>query len=428
MHFIVHWMDTYGYVILVLLLVLEMLALPLPGEMLMSYVGLQVFHGTFSWPLSILLAWIGTCTGVTGAYWIGNRLGHPFFEKYGSRIHMGPDRLNQVSEWFAKFGNKLLVFAYFIPGVRHITGYFAGVTRIPFRSYAVYAYAGALLWTGTFISLGRLLGPEWEHFHRAATRYLIIGGCIALAAMIIVYAYRKYRRQIFDTAADLLGRGAASLHSLRKLRLLVTTACVVFLTFFALMVRLIEDFFSHEFTRFDRVTSYIIHELFDERWAAWMRGFAFLASMQVLVPIVAVSAAWILLRSRERRIELGFTVVLVIGGELWEEGLRRLFHRLDTGTAGFAFPSEQTFITLIYIGFAAYLLVRHRTAAWLRTAAFLLVIAVSLLVGLSRIYFGIQFPSDVAAGYVFGGVWLSLNIVLMEIFRFIKRSKGGNES
>jgi membrane-associated phospholipid phosphatase len=45
------------------------------------------------------------------------------------------------------------------------------------------------------------------------------------------------------------------------------------------------------------------------------------------------------------------------------------------------------------------------------------------VVGISRIYFDIQFPGDVVAGYVFGGVWLSFNIVLMEIFRFLRHNK-----
>jgi membrane-associated phospholipid phosphatase len=47
----------------------------------------------------------------------------------------------------------------------------------------------------------------------------------------------------------------------------------------------------------------------------------------------------------------------------------------------------------------------------------------ALLVGISRIYFDVQYPSDVVAGYVFGGVWLSLNIVLLEIFRIIQKEK-----
>jgi membrane-associated phospholipid phosphatase len=47
----------------------------------------------------------------------------------------------------------------------------------------------------------------------------------------------------------------------------------------------------------------------------------------------------------------------------------------------------------------------------------------ALLVGLCRIYLDLQYPSDVVAGYVFGVVWLRLNIVLLEIFRFLQKEK-----
>ncbi|MHC5547611.1 phosphatase PAP2 family protein [Bacillus subtilis] len=50
-----------------------------------------------------------------------------------------------------------------------------------------------------------------------------------------------------------------------------------------------------------------------------------------------------------------------------------------------------------------------------------LLIIVLFLIGLSRVYFNEQYPSDVAAGYAFGGVWLSLNVLVMELFRFSRR-------
>jgi hypothetical protein len=40
---------------------------------------------------------------------------------------------------------------------------------MPFRIFSIYAYTGALLWTGTFISLGKILGPKWEEYHPVIT-------------------------------------------------------------------------------------------------------------------------------------------------------------------------------------------------------------------------------------------------------------------
>ena len=126
------------------------------------------------------MAGIGSFTGMTISYWLGKKLGTPFFHKHGHRIHLGPEKSNRTSKWFNNYGNKLLLIDYFIPGVRHFTGYFSGITQIPFRTYNFYAYSGAFIWTGTFISLGKLLGPPWEQFETSIRKYFFVGSVIVI--------------------------------------------------------------------------------------------------------------------------------------------------------------------------------------------------------------------------------------------------------
>lgn len=422
-HFIQNLMDQYGYYVLGIALMLETLALPLPGEVLMTYTGLMVFQGHLNWTISILTAGLGASIGMTISYWIGYKLGPPFFEKYGSKIHFGPDKLKKTSLWFESYGNKLLIIAYFIPGIRHFTGYFSGVTRMPFRTYMVYAYIGAFIWTGTFISLGKILGPKWEQFHQTITKYLIIAGIIAAVTFIIVYVFKRYRSHMYDVTVVGLIKGVKTFHSLGRVKFLVLVSFGVFLALFILMWGLVQDFLANEFADFDAVTSYIVHAIFDESWTEWMIRFTYLASLKVLLTTVALVVIWILIKGTDRMLEVGFLLIVLVGGELWDEGLRRLFHRSGPNNLLDTFPSEQTLITIIFLGFAVYLLVRHTNIAWVRTGAVLLVLTVSFFAGISRIYLDTQYPSDVVAGYVFGGVWLSLNIVLLEIFRFIRNNK-----
>ena len=56
MQFLTNWIEHYGYVILFLSLMLELIALPIPGEFLMGYAGVLVFQGKFSWILSIIIS------------------------------------------------------------------------------------------------------------------------------------------------------------------------------------------------------------------------------------------------------------------------------------------------------------------------------------------------------------------------------------
>ena len=215
------WIDQYGYFVLLIGLMLELIALPVPGEVLMSYAGLLVFQGKLGWLMSILSADIGSSLGITIAYFIGYKLGAPFFRKHGSRIHLTPERLDKTSQWFEKYGNKMLIIGYFIPGVRHITGYFSGMMRISYRAFALYAYIGAFLWTGCFITLGKILGPKWEVFHGAIKKYLIIGGIIVAIVLLAVYLYKTKKQQILDGLVLILIKLLETFHSFGKVKLLV---------------------------------------------------------------------------------------------------------------------------------------------------------------------------------------------------------------
>jgi len=419
-----HAMDSYGYLVLFAALLLELMALPLPGEVLMSYAGLMVYQGQLHWGFSVLAAGAGSSLGMTLAYILGKILGRPFFEKHGARVHFGPEKLERTSKWFDRYGNGVLVIAYFLPGIRHITGYFSGIVRIPFRTYMIFAYTGAFLWTGAFISLGKLLGPKWKEFHHTIQKYLLIAGILAAMVFLAVWMYRRYKEPLQDRLIRLLDRSLDLFHSLGRVRLLVSATFIIFLLLLAWMGGLIQDFLANEFGEFDSLTMFLVHVIFDERFIPFMTRFSVLGTPPFLLFVGAATLAQVIWRGKDRLLESGFLVFVLAGGEVWSRGLRALFQWIRPVRVSEAFPGEQTLMTLALAGFAAFLFVRHRKNVGAHLWATLLVLLLSFLAGLSRISLGLQLPSDAVAGYAFGGVWLSLNILLLEIFRLLRRKKG----
>jgi len=418
---LINLLEHYGYWVLFFALLLEMLALPLPGELLMSYAGLAVFEGKLNWLLCIVAAGTGTSLGITLSYWIGYQLGTPFFEKYGTRVHLGTDKLDMVSKWYQKYGYKVLIIAYFIPGVRHITGYFSGTTKLSFRKYAIFAYSGAFFWVSVFILLGELLGPKWEQYHHKINMYMIIFGVILVGIFIGIYMYRNYRNQIKDKLLSILSNGLVRYNSIRKIKVIIICAFASLVLFFTLLIGLIEDFLAHEFALFDEVGSYMIHQIFNSSWKDLMNRFALLGSYYVFVPIVVLAIGCMWMKSKVRLLEMSFLAVVIVGGKVLIEGLHLLFLSISPTT--FNFPSEQTFNALTVYGFTAYLLGRHFRDVKTRITLSLVVIVICLLVGISSIFLNIQYPSDVSAGYLFGGTWISLNVILLEIFRLMQKYK-----
>lgn len=199
-------LDDYGYIVLFFSLILELIALPLPGETLMSYCGYLVYKGKLNWGISIIISAIGTIIGITISYFIGKTLGISFFHKYGNYIHMGPKKFKKVSNWFEAYGNKLLIISYFIPGVRHFTGYFSGITDISFKKFAINAYLGAFIWTFFFITFGKILGDQWNKMHSYVNKYIVVIGIILIAFILIVVAVKYYRSKIKDVICNLVNK------------------------------------------------------------------------------------------------------------------------------------------------------------------------------------------------------------------------------
>ncbi|RIW35145.1 PAP2 family protein [Bacillus salacetis] len=87
---------------------------------------------------------------------------------------------------------------------------------------------------------------------------------------------------------------------------------------------------------------------------------------------------------------------------------------------GYSFPSGHSMGSFILYGalaFAVFRLYDHRWSKFIGAAALLLLV---LLIGLSRIYLGVHYPSDILGGFSAGGVWLAFSIL---VYTFIKGAR-----
>ena len=429
MQSVIGLINHYGYIILFSALVLELIAFPLPGELMMTYCGFLVYQSQMNWIISIIVATAGVIVGITMSYFIGTKLGVKFFEKYGSYIHLGPNKIEKTSKWFKSSGNKLLILAYFIPGVRHITGYFSGITKISYKRFALNAYFGAFLWTATFISLGKVLGPNWDKFHSYISRYLIIGSIIISLIMIIIYAYRNHKTRIIETTYKILNTSITTFHSMGRMKVVIAGVAVAFLGFSVLVIGVIQDYLSHEFEQFDIVVSYLVKAIFDSKCAQLIGLFELFTSIKVLVPLTIFMFIWIIRRNTNRILEMQFLFIVIGGGEILQYALRHVFRRLGPSSISiisnnqYTFPSNQSLMAIVAYGFFVYLIVRHVKRAWAKTVVLIVTLFICILSGLNPIFFQTQYPSDVYAGYVFGGVWLTINIILLEVYRILPKMK-----
>ncbi|WNC14230.1 DedA family protein [Brevibacillus brevis] len=180
----------YGYVGIFVALALGVVGVPIPDEVLMTYAGYAVSRGVLYMPYTLISAFLGASAGISISYWIGLKWGLPLLLKVGPYLHISPKKIESTQRMFTKYGPYLLLVGYFLPGVRHISAYLAGIASMEFRRFAGFAYAGALIWSITFLFLGRTLEKEWfkvvVYIRHYGLTSLMIAVSVALAAYLII--------------------------------------------------------------------------------------------------------------------------------------------------------------------------------------------------------------------------------------------------
>lgn len=148
------YIDLYGYLIIFVFLFFGIVGIPAPEESLLFLIGVLIAQHTLSFKLAVLCAFLGVFSGMLTAFVCGKYIGYPFINKYGKYVGITRERLGKVKGKYKKNIRKTLVFGFYMPGIRQISPYFAGIANVPFYMFFLFSLVGTLLWTIPFIVVG----------------------------------------------------------------------------------------------------------------------------------------------------------------------------------------------------------------------------------------------------------------------------------
>ena len=187
-----HLISTYGYVGIFASLMAGIIGLPVPDETILMFAGYLIFKGYLQPLPTFASAFAGACCGITVSYYLGRSAGAYLLSRYGSRLHLDPARLERVHVWFQRLGKWTLFFGYFIMGVRHLTALVAGSSRLQFRVFALFAYAGVLFWTLSFLGVGYFLGEELPQVLKQLRHYYLLASGLVVLAVVVFFMVRYF--------------------------------------------------------------------------------------------------------------------------------------------------------------------------------------------------------------------------------------------
>jgi membrane-associated protein len=154
--------DNMIYVILFLVIFIEtgVVIMPfLPGDSLLFTAGLFARLGYLNLAFLFLLLFIAAVLGDNTNYWIGRKLGLRVLQiKFRGKSIVKQKYLDQTHQFFEKHGTKAIIMARFVPIVRTVTPFVAGIGKMKYSRFFSFDVVGGFLWIGSMTLAGYFLG------------------------------------------------------------------------------------------------------------------------------------------------------------------------------------------------------------------------------------------------------------------------------
>ncbi|AEV81503.1 alkaline phosphatase [Actinoplanes sp. SE50] len=205
LHSVAPILDRWGYLALAGVIGVESFGVPAPGQTIMVAAAIYAGAGRMNIYVVALICFVAAVLGDNIGYWIGLRGGRAVVNRFGRYIFVTPERLEKAEQFFARRGNRIIVVARFIDGLRQLNGVIAGITRMPWRTFLLYNAIGAALWVGWWTTVSYLLGQNLVTIIDQAHRYkwpAIALVVLAVATYVALHVRHIRRRRARAAAAQ----------------------------------------------------------------------------------------------------------------------------------------------------------------------------------------------------------------------------------
>ena len=434
-------LGVFGYWVVLIFSLLESLAfvgIVVPGAVVVVFAGVLSAQGYLDLGDLIWFAAIGAILGDTISYYLGSR-GKYLFRPESRFFKLS--HLERGEQFFKRHGGKSIFLGRFIGPLRPIVPFIAGLSKMPMRTFLVWNIASGILWAATHVLLGYAFGNVLGVVEVWSSRVglFLFGAAVFVFALwyglsrsrpffsFLVSIWESITRAIaenpdvvrFKEQHSRLVRFVRNRLDARRFSgRTLTLLSLGILYAFSLLVGIVEDVIrSDSIVAIDQRVANLVFAFRDTELLNFFTWATFLGKWEMVVvgAILSIFLLWVWGRDR---FALPLAVA-VVGAELFTTLGKIALHRPRPDIAyyiehGFSFPSGHATIAVAFYGFFAYILVRT-ASSWSRKVAYGVgALSLIALIGVSRIYLGVHYVSDVLAGYAVGFLWLLIAVSISE--------------
>jgi membrane protein DedA with SNARE-associated domain len=188
---IIPFVQEHGYWIVGVVLLIENMGIPVPGELILISAGLLAFEGHLD--VAAIAAWalVGAIVGDNLGYLLGRRYGSALLRGYCRLFRVTQDRLEKTQEIFLRYSGWAVFLGRFVALLRIFAGPIAGILGMSWRHFLVCNAAGAVIWVGAILGGSYLFGANIRPIISAVG----IWGVVA-AALAVLYIKIRITRSL----------------------------------------------------------------------------------------------------------------------------------------------------------------------------------------------------------------------------------------
>jgi len=183
-----HLLERYGYLVLFLLVGLESVGVPMPGETALLTAAALAAAGRLDIAIVVVVAAAGAILGDNGGYWIGRRGGIALARRYGTLLRLDATKLERAHAFFDRHGAKTVFFGRFVALLRTWAALLAGVGEMRYRTFMLYNALGGVVWAAAYGAVGYFFGrnlPRVERWIGAAGWWLAAAVGAGILALLL---------------------------------------------------------------------------------------------------------------------------------------------------------------------------------------------------------------------------------------------------
>lgn len=390
----------FGYVVIFIIALLEstpFIGTLVPGATLIGFAGFLASQGYFSFSLLVLFCSIGALTGDLLGFFLGKNGSH-YFKNENKFLKL--EHLNKGEAFFNKHGKKSIFIARFIGPIRAIVPFIAGLSKMKFREFMSWNALSAICWAYVYLGVGYFFGKTFGKIEIWITRTTSLILISALISGLIIFYYRFIRIQHIKKANFLIAL-------ISVLIFLTMSACVFLGTSTNKLDFSIVENVSHIRSTYGISLMMAITNLGDK---------IFIIGATIILSIA------LFLRKRKQ-----FSIILlgsIATSAVLSLILKFIFHRARPPFGVYpeslnSFPSGHSSLAMAFYGFIIFLILREQKSATAQITYTTIFILLIILIGVSRVYLGVHYPTDVLAGFIVGFVSLIVGIELQKHLKVV---------